>query len=169
MAGRFGVRLYKQRFNFASAHFLLFEDGRREELHGHNYQVRIELDGAGLDGAGMVADFIAIKPVIKAACDALDHRVLLPRDAPALKIQLSEAEVEVRVSDGARFVFPRRDVLVLPLANTSTELLARYLAGELERGLAAVMPAARIGRLRVEVEESGGQCGWFERTPKGGG
>ena len=31
---RFGVRVYKQYFNFASSHFLIFADGTREALHG---------------------------------------------------------------------------------------------------------------------------------------
>ena len=38
---RFGIRLDKQYFNFGSAHFLIFADGSREELHGHNYRATL--------------------------------------------------------------------------------------------------------------------------------
>ena len=39
------VRLYKQDFRFDAAHFLVFGDGTREPLHGHNYQVSVRLEG----------------------------------------------------------------------------------------------------------------------------
>ncbi|MEY3012640.1 MAG: hypothetical protein RIT45_1375, partial [Pseudomonadota bacterium] len=35
---RWGILLDKEYFNFGSAHFLIFGDGTREELHGHNYR-----------------------------------------------------------------------------------------------------------------------------------
>ena len=33
---RYGIYVDKQYFNFNAAHFLIFADGTREELHGHN-------------------------------------------------------------------------------------------------------------------------------------
>lgn len=167
-SGRYGVRLYKQAFNFAGAHFLLFADGRRERLHGHNYQLRVEIDGP-LGAAELVADFLELKPLIRELCGELDHRMLLPIDAPALSVTVGEREVEVKVSDGGRFVFPRADVVLLPLANTSTERLADLLAGRLRARCLAALPGLKMTRLRVEVEESNGQCGWFEWTAPGEG
>ncbi len=41
MRETYAIRVYKQYFNFGSAHFLIFADGSREELHGHNYQVQV--------------------------------------------------------------------------------------------------------------------------------
>ena len=81
MSERFGVRVYKQYFNFASAHFLIFADGSREELHGHNYQVRVSVSGA-LDAGDVVLDFTKLKPLVKKTCDAIDHRVILPTEHP---------------------------------------------------------------------------------------
>jgi len=162
MSERFGVRLYKQSFNFASAHFLLFADGRRECLHGHNYQVRIEIEGRVGPGE-LVADFIKLKPLIREICDTLDHRVIIPLSCPALTLTRSTRELEVLVSDGSRFVFPLGDVVLIPLNNTSTERLAEYIGGQLCERFAKAMPELIWSRLRVEVEESGGQCGWHER------
>jgi 6-pyruvoyltetrahydropterin/6-carboxytetrahydropterin synthase len=161
MSEGFGVRLYKQSFNFASAHFLIFGDGRREQLHGHNYRVRIELLGA-LGAGGLLADFIEIKPIILEICGELDHRVLIPNLAKSLTIVESEQEIEVKAGDGARFVFPRCDVLLLPLSNTSTERLAELISGRLLDRFRKAIPDAQLSKLRVEVEESGGQCGWYE-------
>jgi hypothetical protein len=57
MSRRFSIEVAKDYFNFASAHFLIFVDGRREPLHGHNYQVSVAMEGE-LDRAGVVLDFI---------------------------------------------------------------------------------------------------------------
>jgi 6-pyruvoyltetrahydropterin/6-carboxytetrahydropterin synthase len=60
-------------------------------------------------------------------------------------------------------VFPRRDVVLMPVPNTSAEMLARYLAGRLrvELGRAG---ADRLETLLVEIEESAGQsASWSER------
>ncbi|MCA9515402.1 MAG: 6-carboxytetrahydropterin synthase, partial [Myxococcales bacterium] len=123
----FSVRLYKEYFNFGSAHFLIFGDGSREELHGHNYKVRANLFGDTIAG-DLVLDFIQVKPLIKSICDSLDHRTLLPRDNPHLEVVEREDRVEARHRDGSFFCFPRRDVRILPITNTSTEMLARFIA-----------------------------------------
>jgi 6-pyruvoyltetrahydropterin/6-carboxytetrahydropterin synthase len=158
----FGVRVYKEYFNFASSHFLVFPDGGREELHGHNYQVRVACDGAvGPDD--MVVDFCKLKPIVRKLCGALDHRMLLPQRNPqvGLEEQGDHLLVTFRRTDGGqdRFLFPRRDCVLLPIANTSTERLAELLGGQLLEALAREVPAARLERLEVEVEESPGQCG----------
>ena len=45
MSRRFSIEVAKDYFNFASAHFLIFANGRREPLHGHNYQVSVAMEG----------------------------------------------------------------------------------------------------------------------------
>ena len=57
---RFGIKMDKEYFNFGCAHFLIFADGSREELHGHNYRAMLELD-ANLDDGNLVADFLVVK------------------------------------------------------------------------------------------------------------
>ncbi|MGH7811766.1 MAG: 6-carboxytetrahydropterin synthase, partial [Candidatus Binatia bacterium] len=42
MLRTFSIEVAKDYFNFASAHFLIFANGRREPLHGHNYQVSVK-------------------------------------------------------------------------------------------------------------------------------
>ncbi len=159
----FGVRVYKEYFNFASAHFLVFPDGAREELHGHNYQVRVAAEGE-LGAGDMVIDFCRLKPVVRRLCQALDHRMLLPAQAPGLVIaDEDDGHVSVRYArrEGGvdRFLFPRRDVALLPITNTTTERLAELLSGQLLAALAVEHKDARLSRLELEVEESSGQCG----------
>lgn len=162
---RFGIRLYKEYFNFAAAHFLIFADGRREELHGHNYGATLEID-ADLDDGGLVADFLQVKPIFRALCDAIDHRVLLPRHNRFLAVQ--ESDTEVSASFGSdRWLFPRRDVTVLDIENTASELLARFLCEGLLRDLQQQLPDLRPRRVQVAVQESPGQCAIYERIFEG--
>ena len=154
----YAIRVYKQYFNFGSAHFLIFADGTREPLHGHNYQAQVKVEGA-LDSGDVVIDFIPFKPLVKAICDALDHRTLLPRFNKHLELIETEESVEVHHRDGGRFVFPTEDVLILPITNTSTEMLARYIATTIIEALPTKVPDATVYAIEVEVEEGGGQCG----------
>ena len=132
MSRRFSIEVAKDYFNFASAHFLIFANGRREPLHGHNYQVAVAMEGE-LDCAGIVLDFITFKPLVKQVCDALDHRTLIQNNSPAIRVRKSAQQVEILYKK-QKLLLPRQDVILLPIANTSTELLAEYIAGQLEVG-----------------------------------
>ncbi len=160
MRESYGVRVYKQYFNFGSAHFLIFGDGTREELHGHNYKVEARIWGDTIAG-DLVLDFIQLKPVVKAICDELDHVTLLPDRNPHLELMVGEDKVEARHRDGSYFCFPRRDVRVLPLPNTSVEMLARHIAHSFIERLPASCPDAAIQSVEIEVEESPGQAGVY--------
>lgn len=165
-SSRFGIRLDKQYFNFGCAHFLIFADGTREELHGHNYKATLELDAA-LDAGHMVADFIAVKPLFKKCCDELDHRTLLPLHHPRLRVQRDDQQVQAWFTgpDGAvdHYSVPARDVQLLDIANTSSELLASWLMDRFLAKLGAALPELRPRRVLVTVQESPGQSAVHER------
>jgi len=159
MSRSFSIEVAKDYFNFASAHFLIFANGQREALHGHNYQVSVKLEGE-LDRAGVVLDFITFKPMVKQICDALDHRTLIQRDSPNLKVRRRGLEIEVRYRR-QKIVLPKQDVILLPLVNTSTELLAEHVANQIRRGVKRKFHGAKIRFLEVGVEEARGQRGIF--------
>jgi hypothetical protein len=52
-------------------------------------------------------------------------------------------------------------VILLPLANTSTELLAEYIAKQIQRRVRRQFPATNIRYMEVAVEEARGQRGIF--------
>lgn len=155
----FSIQVAKDYFNFASAHFLIFPNGQREPLHGHNYYVSVALEGE-IDHAGVVLDFIAFKPLVKQVCDRLDHRTLIQTASPVIKVQRRDKEIEV-VYKKQRLVLPRQDVILLPLVNTSTELLAEHVASRIRREVRKNFPHSRIRSMTVEVEEARGQRGIF--------
>ena len=160
MPRRFIIEVEKDYFNFASAHFLVFANGRREALHGHNYQVSVAVEG-DLDRAGVILNFITFKPLVKEICDELDHRTLIQGDCSALRIRRGGDHIVVAYRD-QRIVLPRRDALLLPIVNTSTELLAEYIAGQLRRKVRRQFPGAKLHLIEVGVEESRGQRGFYK-------
>jgi 6-pyruvoyltetrahydropterin/6-carboxytetrahydropterin synthase len=160
MPRRFSINVEKDYFDFASAHFLIFANGRREALHGHNYQVSVAVEGE-LDRAGIILDFITFKPLIKKVCDGLDHRTLVQANHPLLKVRRGRKEAEILYKD-QRLVLPRQDVVLLPITNTSTELLAEYVAERIRRITQRRFPGARLRLIEVGIEEARGQKGIFK-------
>ena len=154
---RYRVVLAKEDFKFSAAHFTLWSGGGAELLHGHNYQVQLELSGAELDDAGLLADLERCKRALRALCARLDSRTLLPAESDRLVCSRRGETVEARLGD-RRYVFPAADTLLLPLANTSMELLARMLW----RDLAAELRGSRVEVLAVAVAEAAGQRCWYE-------
>ncbi|HVS01814.1 MAG TPA: 6-carboxytetrahydropterin synthase QueD [Thermoanaerobaculia bacterium] len=63
-------------FVFAAAHSIRGHTGGCENLHGHNYRVRVCVRAATLDELGMVVDFAAVKEVARQVLERFDHRVL---------------------------------------------------------------------------------------------
>lgn len=62
--------------SFAAGHYLRNYRGKCENPHGHNYKVRITLQGPELDHAGLLLDFKELKLVMKPVIDRLDHRMI---------------------------------------------------------------------------------------------
>jgi len=159
MSRTFSIEVAKDYFNFASAHFLIFANGTREALHGHNYQVSVKMEGE-LDRAGVVLDFIAFKPLVKRICDSLDHRTMIQSKSPNLRLRQRAKEIEVRYK-AQKIILPKSDVILLPLANTSTELVAEHVATLIRRQVKAQFHGAKIRAMEVGVEEARGQRGIF--------
>src|SRR5262245_12451170 len=159
MSPAFSIEVAKDYFNFASAHFLIFANGQREPLHGHNYQVSVKLEGE-LDRAGVVLDFIAFKPLVKRICDSLDHRTLIQTESSALQVLRRDHAIEVG-HRRQKLILPRQDVLVLPLAKSRTELLAEHVADRIRNEVRKGFRGAKIRLVEVGVEEARGQRGFY--------
>jgi 6-pyruvoyltetrahydropterin/6-carboxytetrahydropterin synthase len=61
---------------FAAAHNLRDYKGKCEDLHGHNYRVRVMVAGETLDSTGLLYDFVNLKQAIQAVIRSLDHKYL---------------------------------------------------------------------------------------------
>jgi len=156
---RFKVHVTKDYLVFCSGHFITYDGDHCERIHGHNYRTSVEVED-DLDENDYVIDFIALKDLTRAITDELDHRMLLP--SRSKQIKLHEDGPNVRVTYRDRYwSFPRDECVLVPVANTTAELLADYIAGRLRQAMTARgLNLPRI--LRVEVEESFGQSATVE-------
>jgi 6-pyruvoyltetrahydropterin/6-carboxytetrahydropterin synthase len=162
MSEHYKVRVTKDHLVFCSGHFISYEGDKCERLHGHNYRTAVEIEG-DLDENHYVFDFIALKNLTKAITDELDHRMMLPTRNPYIVLEERPNRVHVRYRQ-REWLFPRDDCVLLPIENTTAELLARYigqrLLSDIQR-LHGYTPQV----LRVEVEENIGQSATYEWRP----
>ncbi|HEV3204392.1 MAG TPA: 6-pyruvoyl tetrahydropterin synthase family protein [Gemmataceae bacterium] len=162
MAEKFKVRVTKDHLVFCSGHFISYEGNKCERLHGHNYRAAVEIEGE-LDPNYYVFDFVTLKQRTKIITDELDHRMMLPTRNSLITVEESPKSVRVRYHD-REWILPRTDCVLLPIENTTAELLARYIALRLVEDLRLTyryVPAI----LRVEVEETFGQSATCEWRP----
>jgi 6-pyruvoyltetrahydropterin/6-carboxytetrahydropterin synthase len=61
---------------FSSGHALRGYQGKCENVHGHNYKVRVTLEGPQLDSIGLLCDFTHLKRVIRDIAGGVDHKFL---------------------------------------------------------------------------------------------
>ena len=158
--GEFRVSVSKDYLVFASAHFITFAGHRCEGLHGHNYRASVAIEGALDEEAWFVYDFVALKKLMKTLCDAIDHKVLLPLHNPKIQVVEDGDTVRVAYEGKPRYVFPRVDCALLPVTNTTVEMLAEMLAGQLEDELKR-QGAKGLTAIEMEVEENIGQAATY--------
>ena len=58
---------------FSAAHALREYKGKCENLHGHNWKIRVSVSGQKLDKMGMLVDFTDLKSALDAVLKKLDH------------------------------------------------------------------------------------------------
>jgi 6-pyruvoyl tetrahydropterin synthase/QueD family protein len=165
MSTAYSIRVYKQYFNFASSHFMLFKDGTREPMHGHNYRVQVKGNAPDTENLenDMVFDFLDIKPIVREVCDSLDHKLLIPKNNPFITIEEREKNYIFITKDESFFSIPQTDVLILPIENTSAERLAAYIAFQIRDKVKAKYNF-EFKELEIEVEETPGQAAVFVLT-----
>ena len=153
------VRVAKDNLVFCAGHFITYA-GTCESLHGHNYRAAVTLEGT-LDESEFVFDFVILKRMMKSICDRLDHRLLLPSHNPLLDIRSDASGFTVRYQHKT-YVFPREDVVQLPIPNTTAEHLAAWIGDQLVAALDAE-GASQLTAIEVEVEETVGQSAFWRR------
>lgn len=149
------LQLAKQNFKFSSAHFLIFDEKSAERLHGHNYQVRVEIgipDKEAIKATGFFVDFNVFKKYIKSALDRWDERVILPQEHPDMKFNTKGPILEVNFRERF-YAFPANEVVLLPVINTSVEQLSRLLAEDFMKEFRS----HKVSFVSVYVEETQGQ------------
>jgi 6-pyruvoyltetrahydropterin/6-carboxytetrahydropterin synthase len=63
-------------YSFAAGHALRGYKGKCENVHGHNYKVRVTVAGERLNSIGLLMDFVDLRAALKGAAERLDHRFM---------------------------------------------------------------------------------------------
>lgn len=148
------LRLSKENLKFSAAHFLIFDAVSAERLHGHNYQVIIEFfwNAVPDPSLGFCVEFKKLKELVYDEIEKWDERVLLPYKCPDMKFEEKGNSLEVKFRDRF-YAFPKDEVVLLPIVNTSVELLSEVFAGKIW----ANQQIFGFHGLKIYIEETRGQ------------
>ncbi len=158
--GEYRVSVTKDYLVFSSAHFITFAGHRCEGLHGHNYRARVTVEGSLREDTWFVFDFVELKHLMRGLCDAIDHLVLLPLESTRIGVTEEGEVVRVSVDGAQKYVFPRQECALLPIPNTTVEMLAKLLAERLQAALSA-RDATGLTAIEMEIEENFGQTATY--------
>jgi 6-pyruvoyltetrahydropterin/6-carboxytetrahydropterin synthase len=147
---------------FSAAHFIIGHT-KCEHLHGHNWNVAVQVEGE-IDKRGLLVDFIELKKVMEKICKAYDHRLLLPSKNPALK-RTTRKNTEIFVH-GRKFEFPKGGVVWLPVVNITVEELARVVADRIVENLRKYPNVKKIIVMVGETKEESAREERLVRGPK---
>ena len=160
MQSSFRVAVSKDYLVFASAHFITFRGHQCETLHGHNYRVGVMVEGSVDNECLFVLDFSVLKRIVRELVDSIDHKVLLPTRNPKLSYRQDGDRLHVDYFGQPTYVFPMTDCALLPIQNSTAEMLAEYL-GQGVRERLAQDGHTHLTALELEVEESFGQSATY--------
>jgi 6-pyruvoyltetrahydropterin/6-carboxytetrahydropterin synthase len=133
---------------FSAAHAGIH--GRQmEPLHGHTFTTTVTLIGAP-DASGLIVDFHRVKQGLREAIEPLRRRTLMPAEPVAGTCHVEERQVIVECGD-KWYSFPKDDVALLPIPNTTTEALAGHLLGRL---LPYLKGSAGLERVELTLAEA---------------
>jgi 6-pyruvoyltetrahydropterin/6-carboxytetrahydropterin synthase len=163
VSSSFRVQVSKDYLVFASAHFITFRGHQCETLHGHNYRVGVAVEGSVESETAFVLDFSVLKQMTRRLVDEIDHKVLLPQLNPKLTIREEGNRVAVDYFGEPTYVFPRADCALLPIQNSTAEMLAQYIGTRMREELAR-SGFRHLTLLELEVEENYGQSATYREA-----
>ena len=153
------LKLFKEDFRFSAAHFLIFDETHAEQLHGHNFVVRVELGlppRSSFNQRGLHQPFNHYKIWLRSQFQKLNETIILPAlhpdiqvidetNSPELSSQSSSSSPEILKKSSVgrsatclkilfrdrQYVFPKNEVQLLPISNSSVEELSYYFASQM--------------------------------------
>lgn len=106
--------------SFSAGHALRNYKGKCENVHGHNYRVRVSVAGEKLNGAGLLVDFSELKGSVRALVERLDHQ-FLNEMKPFDEINPSAENLAKYISDGIDAQFQNKDFRLLEVTVWETD------------------------------------------------
>jgi len=113
---------------FHVAHRISVAGHGLDRLHGHTYDIRLSL--AGSDQVAFLYPFEALMQIMVEAVEPLDNKVLLA-DGGGNVAKFENGTVTYVSADERRYMFPRDDIVLLPVREVTAEALADYLLSQI--------------------------------------
>ncbi len=153
------LHVRKDNLKFSAAHMTVFPDGRKEGLHGHNYEIQIEIELNEPELPKMIS-YKTFKQALSLACNAWDEKVLVAGNNPWMEF-LSDADGEYKFRlCGKRYTIPLDEVVVLHVDNITVENLSRVFFELFWEQLTLDRPVScweHLIAVSLTIEESRGQ------------
>lgn len=154
---RFAVRVSPGELHFNAAHFITFNQ-TCENIHGHNFHVKLEARGSNTSDA-FVIDFVLLNRLAAGICRELHDGVLIPTEGHDIRVtEHDDGMIEVQSYD-KRFILSRESCILLPIPNTTAEMLAFHISNRLFDTLRSENALGNLTTLEVAVEEADAQWG----------
>lgn len=145
------VAIDKVSAHFSAAHTLKtsqYEEG----LHGHNYQVEIEIGGE-MDTDDLVVDFVYLEDLLHQILSEWDHYVLLPLKNEYMT--LTETDTNVEIKYGNRFYsIPKKEIKRLNCVNVTAEALSCLLGEKIRTRFKKENFWERIQTIKITIWET---------------
>ncbi|MGJ3492968.1 queuosine biosynthesis protein QueD [Piscirickettsia salmonis] len=149
------LKIFKERFHFCSAHFCIFSNRNKENLHGHNYYIDVEFSGEKIEN-GFLYPVADLKEIIQSTCDNLDEKVLIQGSSPYLTNEQSNEYITIYFNNKMLYKFPRDEVIILPIKNTTMECLAEYLLTNIKNNISRTINT-NFSKISLGIAETQGQ------------
>lgn len=149
------IELFKDYLNFSAGHFTIFSATKRENLHGHNYQVHAYITTEVIAEQGLSFDYRDYKDHLYELCKELNGLFLLPSKSPFLRIEETDKLYIAHFND-EEIPFNKRDAKILPLTNITIEELSNWLLMKLIANKETLV-RHKIESITIKVSSTPGQ------------
>jgi 6-pyruvoyltetrahydropterin/6-carboxytetrahydropterin synthase len=150
------IELFKEDMKFSAGHFTVFSSEKRENLHGHNFNIYGAFTTI-IEDEGLTFDYRFYKARLYALCKQLNETVLLPSNCKYLSITDEGDYVHVHFNKEV-MIFLKRDVTILPITNVTVEELSNWFVNQLISD-PRELEKNKLVRMEVKVFTCPGQSG----------
>lgn len=151
---RIEINGWSSKITFSATHIIPMHK-KCGRLHGHDYAINAKIIGE-LGADGVIMDFISVKEFLRGIASELDHRVLIPKRDPRVKV---DGECVSYKIGGKELRLPLSDCILLDIEVASAETLSDFV---LKRLLEKVKFPDNVKMIEIGVDEGRGQGAWTE-------
>jgi len=150
------IEIFREDLNFSAGHFTIFSATHREKLHGHNYQVSAAIT-TKIEENGLRVDYRHYHDKVATLCQRLNLAFLLPAKSRYLKIEEHENYYHAHF-DQEMIPFLKKDVIILPIENTTIEELSDWFLQQLVQDQAD-LDKNGVQAITLRVSSNAGRSG----------